>query len=188
VRDRQKFSGIRLETDARSPGPDPFLMWRTAFSLGLWVSAQGGRSPSYWAGPLREVLETIPGLRVRIEHLARPEVTLGVDDPAFQAVLSLAYFPDVVVNIDGLWAVSKAVAPYDDVWPFAEAVLAAFGSKRVMWGSDFPYVLEYQSYAETCEEMRNRLASFPASVSEDVFQDTPQRFCRPSTVSCESGD
>ena len=99
-------------------------------------------------------------------------------------MLRLAYFPDVVVNIDGLWAVSKAAAPYDDVWPFAEAALAAFGSKRVMWGSDFPYVLEYQSYAETCEEMRNRFASFPASVSEDVLQDTPQRFCRPSKLGC----
>jgi predicted TIM-barrel fold metal-dependent hydrolase len=186
LHDRQRFSGIRLETDARSPGPDPFLVWRTAFSLDLWVSAQGGRSPSYWAGPLREVLEAIPGLRVRIEHLGRPQVSLGVDEPAFQAVLRLARFPNVVVNVDGLWAVSKTGAPYHDVWPFAEAVLAAFGSKRVMWGSDFPYVLEYQSYAESCEEMRNRLASFPASVSEDVLQDTPQRAARiPYCVSQE---
>ena len=127
MRDRHRFSGIRLETDARSPGPDPFLVWRTAFSLGLWVSAQGDGLPLIGQDLFARCLTTIPGLRVRIEHLARPEVSLGVDDPAFQAVLRLACFPDVVVNIDRLWAVSKAAAPYDDVWPFAE------GSAGGLW-------------------------------------------------------
>ena len=146
--ERDQFSGIRLETEARSPGRDPFLIWKAAFSLGLRISAQGGRSPAYWAGPLRAVLKQLPQLKVRIEHLARPRVEIGVNDPAFQSVLRLADFPQVVMNVDGLWAVSRTEGPYDDVWPFAEAAITAFGAERIMWGSDFPYLLEFESYSD----------------------------------------
>jgi L-fuconolactonase len=168
------FRGVRLEAHARSPGRDPLRIWRTAHELGLRVSVQGGRSPSFWAGGLGEVLNHLPGLAARVEHLARPHADRGPGDGAFQGVLRLAEFPRVAINLDGLWAVSRAGPPYDDVWPYAEAALAAFGPGRVMWGSDFPYLFECQQYPDGYGEVAQRLAGRPADCAAVFFESACQ--------------
>jgi predicted TIM-barrel fold metal-dependent hydrolase len=169
------FRGIRLEAHARSPGRDPFRIWKAADSLGLRVSVQGGRSPSFWSDGLGEVLRQIPGLNARIEHLARPHFDRDPGEVGFQGVLRLADYARLAINLDGLWAVSRCGPPYDDVWPYAEAAIAAFGPGRVMWGSDFPYLLECQRYSDSYGEIAERLAG-QASATAAILCESACRF------------
>jgi L-fuconolactonase len=169
------FRGIRLEAHARSPGRDPLRIWKTAEALGLRVSVQGGRSPAFWAEGLGAVLGQLPGLPARIEHLARPLADRDPSEASFQSVLRLAAYPRVVINLDGLWAVSRTGPPYEDVWPYAEAALAAFGPERVMWGSDLPYLFECQQYGDSYGEIAARLAD-RAAVCPAVFFESACRF------------
>jgi predicted TIM-barrel fold metal-dependent hydrolase len=169
------FRGVRLEAHARSPGRDPFRIWKTAQALDLRISVQGGRSPAFWAEGLGEVLRQLPGLAARIEHLARPLADCDPAEASFQGVLRLADYPRVAINLDGLWAVSRTGPPYDDVWPYAEAALAAFGPERVMWGSDFPYLFEFQRYEDGYGEIAARLAD-RVVVRRAVFFESACRF------------
>ena len=165
-------AGVRLETHARSPGRDELAIWREAHDLGLRVSAQGGRSPRFWADHLAPVLEALPGLVVRIEHLARPDVAAGVSSPDFRSVLRLSRYEHVTINVDGLWAVSGSGFPYRDLVPFIAAAIDAFGPERVMWGSDLPYALEVHTYCEAQAEIHEVLGALAPSADVGLMLDT----------------
>jgi L-fuconolactonase len=166
------IAGVRLETHARSPGRDELAVWRAAHDLGLRVSAQGGRSPRFWADHLAPVLAALPELAVRIEHLARPDPGAGVTSPSFRSVLRLSRYEHVTINVDGLWAVSGSGFPYRDVVPFVAAAIDAFGPDRVMWGSDLPYALEVHTYCEAQAEIRDVLGALATSADVARMLDT----------------
>jgi predicted TIM-barrel fold metal-dependent hydrolase len=64
------------------------------------------------------------------------------DDKAFDQLLSLAEFPNVCVKISALFRLDDA-SPYEQVKNKRFLpLLQAFGAQRLMYGSDFPFVLE----------------------------------------------
>lgn len=64
------------------------------------------------------------------------------DDKAFDQLLSLAKFPNVYVKISALFRLED-VSPYDQVKEKRFLpLLQAFGAERLLYGSDFPFVLE----------------------------------------------
>jgi predicted TIM-barrel fold metal-dependent hydrolase len=85
-----------------------------------------------------------------------PETTLILDhfgftsftpegDKAFQQLLELAEYPQVVVKISALFRLND-VAPYAKVKQDRfEPLLKTFGPDRLMFGTDFPFVLEQKS-------------------------------------------
>jgi predicted TIM-barrel fold metal-dependent hydrolase len=81
------------------------------------------------------------GLRVVIDHFGRPDIVRGRDQPGFQAVLELGRSTDAVVKLSAPFRSSRMAYPYEDVDPFIEAVIDAFGLGRCVWGSDWPFVL-----------------------------------------------
>ncbi len=74
-----------------------------------------------------------------VDHMGRPDVSLGVDHPQFQRFLR---FMD---KNPGVWCkatcperLSKQGPPYDDVVPYAKTVVETFPD-RVIWGTDWPH-------------------------------------------------
>lgn len=83
-------------------------------------------------------LKRLPTVIV-VDHMGRPDVAKGVDHPDFQAFLGL------MGEMDNLWSkvtcperLSVQGPPYDDVVPFARAVVDAYPD-RVLWGTDWPH-------------------------------------------------
>jgi len=83
-------------------------------------------------------LESLPTVIV-IDHMGRPDVTKGVDHPDFQR------FVDLMTRNDSIWSkvtcperLSVSGPPYDDVVPFAAAIIEQFPD-RVLWGTDWPH-------------------------------------------------
>jgi predicted TIM-barrel fold metal-dependent hydrolase len=61
-------SGLRLNATTRSPGDDPFLIWREAGRHGLAVSCAGAAS-DFAAPDFAALVEALPGLTIVLEHL-----------------------------------------------------------------------------------------------------------------------
>jgi predicted TIM-barrel fold metal-dependent hydrolase len=73
-----------------------------------------------------------------IDHMARVNASLGLDQPAFRQLLDLMKSELAWVKICGPERVSSAGPPFTDAVPFAQALIAA-APERVLWGTDFPH-------------------------------------------------
>jgi predicted TIM-barrel fold metal-dependent hydrolase len=75
-----------------------------------------------------------------IDHGGRPDIEAGIDQPGFQALLRLADSGRASVKLSGWQKYSRRAHPYEDAWPYAQALLRAFGPQRCVWGSDWPFL------------------------------------------------
>jgi 2-pyrone-4,6-dicarboxylate lactonase len=83
-------------------------------------------------------------LPVSFGHIGYTKVALGLDHPGYREFLSVLRDGLGWVKLTGPYRISSAESvPYDDVAPFAHAVIAA-APDRVIWGSDWPHVLHYK--------------------------------------------
>lgn len=144
--------GLRLEPTVRSPGSDPFAIWRKADELGIPVSVFG--SPDeFTSRQFEHALAELPNLPVIVEHLGRIGRNEVAPYPTFRKILGLARFPNTYMKIHGLGEICTRPIPFpqpmrfEDIPPFMEMAYETFGAKRVMWGSDFPPVAGREGYA-----------------------------------------
>jgi predicted TIM-barrel fold metal-dependent hydrolase len=74
----------------------------------------------------------------RFPQVRRPPATdLWIKDSAITR-----YARQVHVKISAFFRVTASSWPYEDLAGRLQDLLKAFGSQRLMWGSDFPYVTE----------------------------------------------
>ncbi len=85
-----------------------------------------------------DLLERMPCPYV-IDHMARVPVTQGVEQEPFQQLLRLMGDERCWVKISGAERLTAdGPPPYDDVVPFARALIDA-APDRVLWGTDWPH-------------------------------------------------
>jgi predicted TIM-barrel fold metal-dependent hydrolase len=92
-----------------------------------------------------QLLEMAPilepsGVRVLIDHCGRPSPSAGLDQPGFRCLLDLASSGRYFVKISGLVKCSATTYPWEDSWPYVQALLETFTPDRCMWGSDWPFL------------------------------------------------
>ena len=74
-----------------------------------------------------------------IDHMARVPTADGIDQEPFRALLGLLADERCWVKISGAERLTTGGGPpYDDVVPFARAIVAA-APDRVLWGTDWPH-------------------------------------------------
>ena len=77
---------------------------------------------------------------IMIDHGGRPDIGAGIAQPGFQALLRLADSGRASVKLSGWQKYSARAHPYEDAWPYAQALLRAFGPQNCVWGSDWPFL------------------------------------------------
>jgi len=82
-------------------------------------------------------LNSIP-VPVVIDHMGRPDASLGVAQKPFQLLLGLVRDGRFWVKVSGSERITRQGPPYDDAVPFARALMDAIPD-RVLWGTDFPH-------------------------------------------------
>lgn len=104
--------------------------------------------PLHWHLQLLVGGERLPELAPRlaklpvdivIEHFGFVQAADGVDHPGFRALLGLIEGGRCWVKLTAPNRISAQGPPYDDVAPFAKALIAA-DPTRLLWGSDWPHV------------------------------------------------
>jgi predicted TIM-barrel fold metal-dependent hydrolase len=78
------------------------------------------------------------GVPVVIDHFGLLDPERGVGDPGFQAMLSLVRDGNAWMKLSGAYISSRREIPYDDMKPYADALVAA-APERLVWGSDWPH-------------------------------------------------
>jgi len=186
----QGACGVRLRPEARSPGNDPLAIWRTAEYENLAVSCVG-TGETFAAPEFSEVLETLSGLPIVLEHLGagnHPDADAG-QSASRQRVFELAKFPNVYLKVPGLGELAQRAAvlpaetvPLDKKPAILETALARFGPERLMWGSDFPPVAAREGYGNALRWVRDALGDLSADAQEQIFCGTARQIFRlPST-------
>lgn len=97
-----------------------------------------------------------PGLRVVIDHAAKPDIARGEWQPWAEQMAALARQPQVYCKLSGLLTEAGPQPESALVQAWVAHVLQEFGPDRVLWGSDWP-VLElassYPAWYRACEDM-----------------------------------
>jgi 2-pyrone-4,6-dicarboxylate lactonase len=79
------------------------------------------------------------GLPLVIDHMGRMDTVNGISHPGFQEILRLVGEGLAWVKISGADRIRTDLDRYDDVDPFAKALIQA-NIERVVWGSDWPHI------------------------------------------------
>jgi 2-pyrone-4,6-dicarboxylate lactonase len=77
---------------------------------------------------------------VVVDHMGRPDPRRGVNAPDFQALIRLLKSGRGWAKLSAPYRTSLMPPPYDDMTPFARALVEA-APDRLVWGSDWPHVL-----------------------------------------------
>lgn len=100
--------------------------------------------------PSAELIERVaarhPDLPQVFDHLGLP--VDARDLTQLDRIRNLAGIRRLHIKLSGMYALSQSGYPYEDVWPWAEGVLSAFGAERTMWASDWPLSMESASHAD----------------------------------------
>lgn len=93
--------------------------------------------------------EQVPDGRFVLDHAAKPPIAAGQREPWETLVRRLAAFPNVACKLSGLVTEAdwRNWSP-QDIRPYTDVVLDAFGPRRVMFGSDWPVCELVTGYRE----------------------------------------
>jgi L-fuconolactonase len=86
---------------------------------------------------LRRMLGLFPRSRVLLDHLARPDLADGPPYASAQPLFELARYPGVYLKLTNR-TIAEASRGASTPQAFFPRVLAAFGARRIAWGSNFP--------------------------------------------------
>ena len=126
-----------------------------------------------WAGAASILRKT--NLKVIIDHMGLERADQGMNQEGFQAVLGLGQDTDAAIKLSGFFRSSRRGPPYEDIDPFADAILKNFGVARCVWGSDWPFLgaSPRPGYKETLAPL-TRWLSDPSDLKAMLW-DNPQR-------------
>ncbi|WP_128380698.1 amidohydrolase family protein [Streptomyces cavernae] len=117
-----------------------------------------------------------PGLTFVLDHLGKPPIASGALEPWACAVRELAELPNTVCKISGMVTEAELTTwTVEDLRPYADTVLDAFGPSRLMFGSDWPVCTLAATYARVLGVAEELTAGLSADEREEVFAGTATR-------------
>ncbi|MEV2212001.1 amidohydrolase family protein [Streptomyces sp. NPDC050997] len=148
------LKGIRHQVQGE---PDPEWLLRADVRRGLAAVADAGLVYDLVVLTLQlpaclKAAAALPELTFVLDHLGKPPIASGALDPWAGDVRALAALPNTVCKLSGMVTEADAGAwTVDDLRPYAEVVLHAFGPDRLMFGSDWPVCTLAASYGEVMD-------------------------------------
>ncbi|WNM33387.1 amidohydrolase family protein [Streptomyces sp. Li-HN-5-11] len=170
--------GIRHQVQGE---PDPRWLLRPDVLRGLAAVAEAELvydlvvKPEQLAAAI-EAAERLPGLTFVLDHLGKPPIASGELDPWAGLVRRLALLPNTVCKLSGMVTEADWGSwTTDDLKPYADTVLDAFGPDRLMFGSDWPVCRLAATYAEVVETARELTTGLDPAERHEVFTGTAVR-------------
>jgi L-fuconolactonase len=157
---------------------DPRWLCRPEVRKGLEAVGRAGLAYDLLvrAYQLPAALETVTALddvRFVLDHGGKPVIIEGSITPWRDHIGSLGALPNVSVKLSGLVTEADPDAwTVDQLRPYSEVLMEAFGPSRVMWGSDWPVCLQAGSYEDVLAAAESLTASLSTSEREAVFGTT----------------
>ncbi|HWE58624.1 MAG TPA: amidohydrolase family protein [Solirubrobacteraceae bacterium] len=108
------------------------------------------------------LVEAIPELSFVLDHGGNPDIAGEEIESWSQGISELAALPNVAVKLSGLVTRAGHDWNLEQLRPYTDHLLSAFGCSRVLFGSDWPVSLlrcGYEQVLATAEELTGGLSS-----------------------------
>lgn len=162
--------------------PDDQFMLREDFIRGIGLLAEYGLTYDLLLFPRHlpiacELVAKFPDQPWVLDHIAKPAIKSGQHEPWATDIRRLATFPNVFCKVSGVVTEADPQAwQTTDFRPYLDVVFEAFGSKRIMFGSDWPVCTLAATYAEVVKVVSNYVQTFSENEQADIWGETAQRF------------
>lgn len=137
---RDGFRGIRINL-ATSGVSDPNV-GRARFTAAVErMKARGWHVQLYTTLPMISAIKELvlaSAVPAVFDHFGGLEASLGLEQPGFADLIELVKSGKAYVKISGAYRSSKLAPDYQDMVPYARALIAA-NADRVVWGTDWPH-------------------------------------------------
>ncbi|HVB96733.1 MAG TPA: amidohydrolase family protein [Chloroflexota bacterium] len=126
-----------------------------------------------------ELVRRCPETAFVLDHVAKPAIRDGLQDPWREQIQALAALPNVACKISGMvteadhqnWSIA-------DVEPYVQHIWTSFGEDRVMFGSDWPVVLQAATYRRWVETLDTLLANQTETARRKFWSENARQFYR----------
>lgn len=160
--------------------PDRVKDWESSEGMNtMWMAgAEEGLAMCCLTDPdalpvVKKMCEAYPDTTVVIDHFARVGMKGTVDPAQVKALQELAEFPKTYVKTSAFYALGQKKPPYTDLAPLVKSMVDAFGSGRLMWGSDCPYQVQGEhTYKASIDLMKNGLNFLTDEDRENMLRNT----------------
>lgn len=124
-----------------------------------------------------ELVKENPEQAFVIDHISKPYIKKGILEGWAEDIKTIAQYPNVMIKVSGM----VTEADYknwkkEDFTPYLDTVTEAFGTDRIMFGSDWPVCLVAASYAEMLSIPKEYYTKFSALEQEKIFGLNAKRF------------
>ncbi len=108
-----------------------------------------------------------------LDHIAKPRIAEHVLSPWRENIATLAERENVYCKISGLVTeADQETWTQDDLEPYLDAVLSAFGPSRLMFGSDWPVCLVASAYEKWYRVVSSFISTLSPSERERILGGT----------------
>ncbi len=167
--------------------PDPDWLRRPDVRRGVRAVSESGRTFDLLVTTRElpaavDLAEHLENATLVIDHIAKPEIGTSTWEPWNSLIGQLARSESVVGKISGL--VSQAGRHWDQaaVRPYVERVVELFGSKRLLFGSDWPVCTAVASYDEVLGLAHDLVAPLVGQETDAFFGDTARHIYKLTSV------
>ena len=121
-------------------------------------------------GPSIEFVDRHPDQVFVLDHVAKPRIGDQIMEPWRAQMFELAKRENVYCKLSGMATEANWQNwTKDDLWPYAEVAMEAFGPTRMMFGSDWPVArlaVEYGDWVGLCREFISTLSDSEQAMVE----------------------
>lgn len=146
---------------------------RRVATLGLRIDVLS--YPEHLPHVLRAI-DQVPDSAVVIDHLSKPKYGAAPYDDWRRWMAELAEHPGVHCKLSGMVTEVGQGWTVDAFRSHADHILAVFGARRVMFGSDWPVCLQAGTYAEVTRLAGELTAGLSVAESADFWGESAARF------------
>lgn len=168
----EKLCGFRHVVQAE---PDDRFMLRQDFQRGIGMLADFGYTYDILIYPKQlpaaiELVQKFPKQPFIIDHLAKPEIKGARISEWAGHMRTIAQSPNVYCKVSGMiteadWQTWRA----EEFRPYLDIVFDAFGTDRLIFGSDWPVCLLAGTYSRVKQLIVDYLADFPETDRAKIF-------------------
>ena len=161
--------------------PDPRWLARDDVRRGLQAVEDAGLVYDLLVRPRElpaalDVARAMPGLRFAVDHIAKPPIASGEQEPWSTLMEGFGELSNVACKLSGMvteadWKTWRL----DDLQPYVDHVLEVFGPERLLFGSDWPVCLLAASYQTVVDTHVALVAALSPSERDAVMGGTAVR-------------
>src|SRR5690348_108266 len=178
----QQFKKIKGFRHILQDEKDRALMLRPAFKRGIGLLNAYNFTYDILILPdqlqyTHELVKSFPDQRFVIDHIAKPDIKNKKNNDWEKDMRALASYKNVYCKISGM--VTEADWHHwniKDFFPYLDIIVQTFGTKRIMFGSDWPVCLVAASYEQMMAIVQEYFSSFSENEQNDFFANNAIKF------------